>query len=85
MNIHEVLEICIEDLTKSRPEAFAGLRVVIAGLGNTGSDVADALVGHASNIALSHHHGAVIVREPLLMSSPLLFFFFLTIQELTDP
>lgn len=31
------------------------------GLGNTGSDIADALVGHASEISISHHHGAVIV------------------------
>lgn len=44
-----------------RPEAFAGQRVVIVGLGNTGSDIADALVGHASHISISHHHGAVIV------------------------
>ncbi|KAL7938595.1 flavin monooxygenase-like protein [Trichoderma chlorosporum] len=48
-----------------KPEAFAGQRVVIVGLGNTGSDVADALVGHASQISISHHHGAIVVPRLL--------------------
>ncbi|ETR98328.1 FAD/NAD(P)-binding domain-containing protein [Trichoderma reesei RUT C-30] len=48
-----------------KPEAFAGQRVVVVGLGNTGSDIADALVGHASNISISHHHGAVIMPRLL--------------------
>ncbi|KAL7817425.1 flavin monooxygenase-like protein [Trichoderma aethiopicum] len=48
-----------------KPEAFAGQRVVIVGLGNTGSDIADALVGHASHISISHHHGAVIMPRLL--------------------
>ncbi|KAL7951736.1 flavin monooxygenase-like protein [Trichoderma barbatum] len=48
-----------------KPEAFAGQRVVIVGLGNTGSDIANALVGHASDISISHHHGAVVVPRLL--------------------
>jgi dimethylaniline monooxygenase (N-oxide forming) len=49
-----------------RPEAFTGKKVVVLGLGNTGSDIADILVGHASSIYISHSHGAIVV-------SPLLF------------
>ncbi|KAL5086630.1 hypothetical protein Trisim1_008882 [Trichoderma cf. simile WF8] len=48
-----------------RPEVFSGQRVVVVGLGNTGSDIADALVGHASEISISHHHGAVIMPRLL--------------------
>lgn len=49
-----------------RPEGFDGKKVLILGLGNTGGDIADVLVGHASSISISHNHGAVIVRPPPL-------------------
>jgi dimethylaniline monooxygenase (N-oxide forming) len=44
-----------------RPEALDGQRVVVVGLGNSGSDIVDALIGHASHISLSHNGGAIIV------------------------
>lgn len=37
------------------------MRVVVLGLGNTGGDICDALIGHASSIYVSHNHGAVVV------------------------
>ncbi|MCJ1416901.1 hypothetical protein MMC32_003240 [Xylographa parallela] len=40
-----------------RPEAFAGQRVVVVGLGNSAADTATGLVGHASKIYLSHRKG----------------------------
>ncbi|KAJ3534390.1 hypothetical protein NM208_g7560 [Fusarium decemcellulare] len=43
-----------------RPEAFDGKRVIVLGLGNTGSDVADTLIGHASSVFISHNHGALV-------------------------
>lgn len=46
---------------RSRPEAFDGMNVVVVGLGNTGSDISDALIGHASSISVSHNHGAFVV------------------------
>jgi dimethylaniline monooxygenase (N-oxide forming) len=53
-------------LTMCRAEDFDGMRVVIVGLGNTGGDIADDLVGHASSISISHNRGAVIVTTPTL-------------------
>jgi dimethylaniline monooxygenase (N-oxide forming) len=43
------------------PEPYEGKRVVIVGLGNTGSDTACDLVGHASKIWISHRAGHAIV------------------------
>lgn len=47
----------------SRPQDFKDKRVLILGMGNTGGDVADALVGVASSVAISHNRGAVIVSD----------------------
>ncbi|PTB44171.1 hypothetical protein M441DRAFT_186554 [Trichoderma asperellum CBS 433.97] len=44
-----------------KPEAFDGQKVVVVGLGNSGGDIVDALIGHASHISLSHNGGAVIM------------------------
>lgn len=38
------------------------MNVVVVGLGNTGGDIANVLVGHASTISIAHNHGAVIVH-----------------------
>ncbi|KAK0377910.1 hypothetical protein CLIM01_04714 [Colletotrichum limetticola] len=43
------------------PEDFAGKKVLVFGLGNTGADTATSLVGHASEIYVSHREGALIV------------------------
>ncbi|KND92990.1 Dimethylaniline monooxygenase [N-oxide-forming] 3 [Tolypocladium ophioglossoides CBS 100239] len=48
-----------------RPGAFAGMKVVVLGLGNTGGDICDALVGHASSIYLSHNNGAVVTPREI--------------------
>ncbi|KAJ4262725.1 hypothetical protein NW757_000981 [Fusarium falciforme] len=48
-----------------RPEAFTGKKVVVLGLGNTGSDIADILVGHASSIYISHNHGAIVLPRDI--------------------
>jgi dimethylaniline monooxygenase (N-oxide forming) len=53
-----------------RSEEFRGRRVVVLGLGNTGGDVADALVGIASSVTLSHNRGAVIVSLHFQKWSP---------------
>ncbi|KAF7546689.1 hypothetical protein G7Z17_g8245 [Cylindrodendrum hubeiense] len=44
-----------------------GEKVVILGLGNTGNDVAEELVGKASSVAIAHNHGAV-VKAKLIMN-----------------
>ena len=44
-----------------RPSDFAGKRVVVLGLGNTAADTSTTLVGHASQIYLSHRRGANLV------------------------
>lgn len=46
---------------RPRPEALDGQKVVVVGLGNSGGDIVDALIGHASHISLSHNGGAIIV------------------------
>lgn len=47
------------------PENFAEKKVLVFGLGNTGADTATSLVGHASEIYVSHREGALIVSyEP---------------------
>ncbi|KAM5384325.1 hypothetical protein ACJZ2D_001630 [Fusarium nematophilum] len=43
-----------------RPETFLGKKIIVLGLGNTGSDTAEALIGHASSISISHNHGAIV-------------------------
>lgn len=43
-----------------RPKDFAGKRVVVVGLGNTGCDTAVDLIGHASEIWMSHRVGSAI-------------------------
>jgi cation diffusion facilitator CzcD-associated flavoprotein CzcO len=47
-----------------RPEDFVGSTVVILGLGNTGNDVAEELVGKASSVSVAHNHGAIVVSLP---------------------
>jgi dimethylaniline monooxygenase (N-oxide forming) len=41
-----------------KPADFQAKRVVVVGLGNTAADTATTLVGHASQIYLSHRRGA---------------------------
>ncbi|CAM1509044.1 Fc.00g027830.m01.CDS01 [Cosmosporella sp. VM-42] len=48
-----------------RPEVFDGKKVLILGLGNTGGDVADTLIGHASKISIAHNHGAIILPRDI--------------------
>lgn len=50
-----------------RPEVFAGQRVVVVGLGNSGPDVCHELIGHASSISISHNHGAVVVSTLIIV------------------
>ena len=45
------------------------MKVVILGLGNTGADICDALIGHASSIYASHNNGAVVVCRALRPSA----------------
>lgn len=52
-----------------RPSDYAGKRVVVLGMGNTSADIANALVGIASEVYLSHSRGAHVVR-PLLLFCP---------------
>lgn len=49
------------------PEPFQEKKVLVVGMGNTGPDIACDLVGHASNIHLSHRKGHAIVS---IESSP---------------
>jgi dimethylaniline monooxygenase (N-oxide forming) len=44
-----------------RPTEFTGQRVVVLGLGNTAADTSTTLMGHASQIYLSHRRGANLV------------------------
>ncbi|KAF7558843.1 hypothetical protein G7046_g5305 [Stylonectria norvegica] len=65
-----------------RPEAFDGKRVIILGLGNTGGDIADLLVGHASSVSISHSRGAIIIPRDvnkITSSKGMTHRFFLTI------
>ncbi|RMJ18789.1 hypothetical protein CDV36_001567 [Fusarium kuroshium] len=48
-----------------RPEAFTGKKVVVLGLGNTGSDIADTLIGYASSICISHNNGALVLPRDI--------------------
>jgi dimethylaniline monooxygenase (N-oxide forming) len=49
-----------------RPTDFTGKRVVVLGLGNTAADTSTTLVGHASQIHLSHRRGANLVSTSAL-------------------
>ncbi|KAF9871816.1 dimethylaniline monooxygenase 2 [Colletotrichum karsti] len=51
----------VHSKTYKRPEAFAGKRVLVVGLGNSGADTAVSLIGQASKIYLSHRDGAIIL------------------------
>ncbi|KAK7432321.1 hypothetical protein QQZ08_001269 [Neonectria magnoliae] len=44
-----------------RPDSFAGKRVIVLGLGNTGNDIAEELVGKASSVLIAHNHGAIVL------------------------
>lgn len=46
---------------KPRPQAFDGQRVIVVGLGNSGGDTVDALIGHASHISLSHNGRGIVI------------------------
>ncbi|KAL6414436.1 FAD/NAD(P)-binding domain-containing protein [Ilyonectria robusta] len=48
-----------------RPDSFVGENVVILGLGNTGNDVAEELVGKAASVAIAHNHGAVVLPRDM--------------------
>ncbi|KAH7322739.1 flavin monooxygenase-like protein [Stachybotrys elegans] len=66
-------------------DAFTGKRVVIVGLGNTGGDIADDLIGHASSISISHNRGAVIMpreRGGVPATNPLSYRFLIIISIL---
>ncbi|KAK9433078.1 flavin monooxygenase-like protein [Lipomyces doorenjongii] len=40
-----------------RPTEFAGMKVLVVGLGNSAVDTSTALVGHAEKVYVSHRHG----------------------------
>jgi dimethylaniline monooxygenase (N-oxide forming) len=46
-----------------RPADFSGKRLVVLGLGNTAADTSTTLVGHASEVYLSHRRGANLVSN----------------------
>ncbi|KAJ2978280.1 hypothetical protein NQ176_g3902 [Zarea fungicola] len=48
-----------------RPSDYAGKRVVVLGMGNTSADIANALVGIASEVYLSHSRGAHVLPRDL--------------------
>ncbi|KAI5458602.1 flavin monooxygenase-like protein [Mariannaea sp. PMI_226] len=47
------------------PDNFVGKKVIVLGLGNTGNDVAEELVGKAESISIAHNHGAVILPRDI--------------------
>ncbi|KFA67783.1 hypothetical protein S40285_04500 [Stachybotrys chlorohalonatus IBT 40285] len=68
-----------------RADAFRDMHVVIVGLGNTGGDIADDLIGHASSISISHKRGAVIMpreRNGVPATNPLSYRFLILISIL---
>ncbi|KAH7143675.1 flavin monooxygenase-like protein [Dactylonectria macrodidyma] len=48
-----------------RPDSFVGQKVIILGLGNTGNDIAEELVGKASRVSIAHNHGAVVLPRDM--------------------
>ena len=59
---------------ETRPKEFTDENVIVVGMGHTGVDVTDALIGHAASISISHNSGAIVVsssnRPPLLSGRP---------------